>query len=64
MLWEEEGSVPDEESEDRESEDGDAYDDSLTEEQWQNLFGLSDDEDDFDGFQPARIVLACLGATK
>ena len=50
MLWEEEGSVPDEESEDRESEDGDAYDDSLTEEQWQNLFGLSDDEDDFDGF--------------
>ena len=50
MLWEEEGSVPDEESEDRESEDEDAYDDRLTEEQWQNLFGLSDDEDDFDGF--------------
>ena len=50
MLCEEEGSVRDEESEDRESEDEDAYDDCLTEEQWQNLFGTSDDEDDFDGF--------------
>ena len=34
MLWEEEGSVPDEESEDWESEDEDVYDDHLTEEQW------------------------------
>ena len=50
MLWEEEGSVPDEESEDRESEDEDAYDDCLTEELWQNLFGMSDDEDDSHGF--------------
>ena len=51
MLWEEEeGSVPDKESEDQESEDEDAYDDRLTEEEWQNLFGTSDDEDDFNGF--------------
>lgn len=51
MLWEEEeDSVPDEESEGEESEDEDAYDDRLTEEEWQNLFGPSDDEDDFDGF--------------
>ena len=44
MLWEE-GFAPDEESEDE-----DAYDDRLTEEEWQNLFGTSDDEDDFNGF--------------
>ena len=51
MLWEEEeGSVQDEESEDQESEDEDAYDDRLTEEEWQNLFGTSDDENDFKGF--------------
>ena len=49
MLWEED-SVPDEESEDEESEDEDACDDRLTEEEWQNLFGTSNDEDDFDGF--------------
>jgi len=51
MLWEEEeGSVPDEGSEDQESEDEGAYDDRLTEEEWQNLFGTSDDEDQFEGF--------------
>ena len=69
MLWEEEeDSVPDKESEGEESEDEDAYDDRLTEEEWQNLFGPSDDEDDFDGFYQAGIVLAYktapLGATK
>jgi len=50
-MWEEEeGTVPDEESEDQESEDEDAYDDCLTEEEGQNLFGTSNDEEDFDGF--------------
>lgn len=62
------GSVPDEESEDRESEDEDGYDDCLTEEEWQNLFGTSDDEENFDGFQRAGTVLADktapFGATK
>ena len=54
MLWEEEeeeeATIPDEESVDQESEDEDVYDDRLTEEEWQNLFGTSDDEEDFDGF--------------
>ena len=49
ILWEEEAAVPDEESEE-EDEDHDVYDDRLTEEQWQNLFGESDDEEEFDGF--------------
>ena len=31
-------------------EDENAYDDRLTEEEWQNLFGTSDDENDFQGF--------------
>ena len=29
-----------------------------SEEEWQNLFGTSDDEEDFDGFQRAGAVLA------
>ena len=49
ILWEEETAVPDEESEE-EDKDHDVYDDRLTEEQWQNLFGESDAEEEFDGF--------------
>ena len=36
--------------EDDEMDDEHVYDDRLTEEQWHDLFGDSDDEDDFDGF--------------
>lgn len=37
--------------EDDEMVDKHVYDDRLTEEQWRDLFGDSDNEDDFDGFQ-------------
>jgi len=43
----EEDANPEQESADNESEDEDLYDDQLTEEQWQSLFGESDDEDEF-----------------
>ena len=50
MLWEEEATNPDKKSVDQESEDEDMNDDRLTEEEWQNLFGTSDDEEDLDSF--------------
>lgn len=47
LLWEEEETCTTEEE--NEDEDEDPYDDQLTEE-WRNLFGESDDENEFDGF--------------
>lgn len=50
LLWEEEETCSAEEENEDEDEDEDPYDDQLTEEEWRNLFGESDDEDEFDGF--------------
>ena len=47
LLLEEEDCIPEE---DNENKDEDLYDNQLTEEEWQNLFGESDDKDEFDGF--------------
>ena len=51
-----------------EDDEDDGYDDQLTEEQWRSLFGESDDEDEFEGFQCAGVrakkTTAPLGATK
>ena len=49
LLWEEEEETCTAEKENQD-EDEDPYDDQLTEEEWQNLFGESDDEDEFNGF--------------
>lgn len=47
LLEEEEDCIPEE---DNENKDEDLYDNQLTEEEWQNLLGESDDKDEFDGF--------------
>ena len=49
ILWEETEDVPTTPVDD-EDEDGKVYADHLTSEEWQNLFGDSDDED-FAGFE-------------
>ena len=66
ILWEETEDVPTTPVDD-EDEDGKVYADHLTSEEWQNLFGDSDDED-FAGFEWAETLLplqtAPKGATK
>ena len=66
ILWEETEDVPTTPVDD-EDEDGEVYADHLTSEEWQNLFGDSDDED-LAGFEWAETLLplqmAPLGATK
>ena len=49
ILWKEDTDIK-QESKNDESEDGDVYEDQLTEEQWQSFFRESDDEDEFEGF--------------
>ena len=49
ILWEESEDVPTTPVDD-EDDDGEVYADHLTSEEWQNLFGDSDDED-FAGFE-------------
>ena len=57
ILWEE-ATIPNEESEDKGNEDKDVYNDWLMVKQWRNLFGESDDEEEFDGFWWAGFVLS------
>lgn len=67
ILWKEDTDIK-QESKNDESEDGDVYEDQLTEEQWQSFFRESDDEDKFEGFQCAGVhakkTTAPVGATK
>ena len=46
LVWEEE----EDSSQVEEEHDCDVYDDRITPEQWQELFGESDDEEEFHGF--------------
>ena len=46
LVWEEE----EDSSQVEEEPDYDVYDDRITPEQWQELFGESDDEEEFHGF--------------
>ena len=46
LVWEEE----EDSSQVEEEPDCDVYDDRITPEQWQELFGESDDEEEFHGF--------------
>ena len=46
LVWEEE----EDSSQVEEEPDCDVYDDMITPEQWQELFGESDDEEEFHGF--------------
>ena len=61
LVWEEE----EDSSQVEEEPDCDVYDDRITPEQWQELFGESDDEEEFHGFwRKTNKQTAPLGATK
>ena len=65
LVWEEE----EDSSQVEEEPDCDVYDDRITPEQWQELFGESDDEEEFHGFwrktnKQTNKQTALLGATK
>lgn len=46
ILWDDEEDDEEEEME----EEWDIYDDKLTDDQWHDLFGESDEEEEFEGF--------------
>ena len=50
ILWEEIEDVPTTPVDDEDEDEGGVYADHLTSEEWQNLFGNSDDEE-FAGFE-------------
>jgi len=49
-LWEEEALTTSGEESVAEEEQENMYDDQLTEVEWQELLGKSDEEEEFDGF--------------
>ena len=67
ILWEEDLPAA-EGSEDKIMEDEfDIYDDKLKEDQWHDLFGENDDEEEFEGFQTLhciRFYIFCKFACK